>query len=275
MRSLSPLLVLHLLALAPSAAPAQDPARAPEAPTGTNWIADRELKHYFPVDCEAVSGIPRPDRLYYASESAVREHGFIPSPKCPTVESPRLADAGPRLQDAQAPASRPTPTYTPVPATNTRENQHVRRGFWFSGGLGYGSLGCEDCGGREGGLSGGIQLGGSVSQKVLLGGGTTGWTKSEGGVTLTVGTAVALIRFYPSATGGFFLLGGLGVGTIHADFGAFGSDSETGGGALIGLGYDIRVGSSVSLTPFWNGFAARTSNADANVGQLGVSVTLH
>src|SRR5687767_1190598 len=53
MRSLRPLLVLHLLALAPSAAPAQDPVRAPEAPTGTNWIADRELKHYFPLDCEA------------------------------------------------------------------------------------------------------------------------------------------------------------------------------------------------------------------------------
>jgi hypothetical protein len=275
MRSLRPLLVLHLLAFAPSAAPAQGPVRAPEAPTGTNWIADREIKHYFPVDCEAVISIPRPDRLYYASESAVRKDGYIPSPKCPTAESPRLADAGPRLADAPAPASRPTQTFAPVPATNARENQHARRGFWFSGGLGYGSLGCEDCGGREGGLSGGIQLGGSVSQKVLLGGGTTGWTKSEGGVTLTVGTAVALIRFYPSATGGFFLLGGLGVGTIHAEFDGFGSDSETGGGALIGLGYDIRVGPNVSMTPFWNGFAARTSNADANVGQLGLSVTLH
>ncbi len=29
------------------------------------------------------------------------------------------------------------------------------------------------------------------------------------------------------------------------------------------------------VAPFWNGFAARTSNADANVGQLGLSVTLH
>ena len=32
------------------------------------------------------------------------------------------------------------------------------------------------------------------------------------GATLTVSTVTALIRFYPSATGGFFLLGGLGVG---------------------------------------------------------------
>ncbi len=110
---------------------------------------------------------------------------------------------------------------------------------------------------------------------MLLGGATTGWTKNEGGVTLTVGTVVAMIRFYPSATGGFFLLGGLGLGTIHAEIDGFGSDTETGGGALLGLGYDIRVGDNVSLTPFWNGFAARTSNADANVGQLGLSVTLH
>ncbi len=94
-------------------------------------------------------------------------------------------------------------------------------------------------------------------------------------MTLTVGTVVALIRFYPSATGGFFLLGGLGLGTIHAEADGFGSDSETGGGALLGLGYDIRIGRNTSLTPFWNGFAARTSNADANVGQLGLSITLH
>ncbi len=73
----------------------------------------------------------------------------------------------------------------------------------------------------------------------------------------------------------FFLLGGLGLGTIHAEIDGFGSDTETGAGALLGLGYDIRVGNDVSLTPFWNGFAASNSNADANVGQLGLSVTLH
>jgi hypothetical protein len=189
------------------------------------------------------------------------------------LDTPRLEDARPRLQDAAAGAAPAAAVQDPPPAAP--ENEHARRGFWFSGGLGYGSLGCEDCGSREGGLSGGIELGGSVSQKVLLGAGTTGWTKNEGGVTLTVGTVVALIRFYPSATGGFFLLGGLGLGTIHAEIDGLGSDSETGGGALLGLGYDIRVGRNVSLTPFWNGFAARTSNADANVGQLGLSVTLH
>jgi outer membrane protein with beta-barrel domain len=150
-----------------------------------------------------------------------------------------------------------------------------RHGFWFNGGLGYGSLGCDNCGSREGGLSGGLSLGGTVSPKLLLGVGTTGWTRNENGVTLTSGTLDARIRFYPSRTGGFFLTGGLGVGTIHVSVDGFGSDTQTGFGAVLGLGYDIRVGSGLSLTPFWNGFAVRNNSSDVNVGQIGLSLTVH
>jgi hypothetical protein len=73
----------------------------------------------------------------------------------------------------------------------------------------------------------------ALSQKVLIGAGMNGWTKSESGATLTVGTLTALIRFYPSATGGFFLVG-LGLGSIRAELEGFGSESETGVGALVG-----------------------------------------
>ncbi len=162
-----------------------------------------------------------------------------------------------------------------VTGSASAQNSQTRQGFWFNGGLGYGSLGCQDCSGREGALSGGLALGGALSQKVLLGAGVNGWSKSEDGATLSVGTLTALIRFYPSATGGFFLLGGLGLGSIRAELDGFGSDTETGAGALIGLGYDFRVGQNVSLTPYWNGFAATTSNVDANVGQIGLGVTVH
>lgn len=160
-----------------------------------------------------------------------------------------------------------------TPATG--QNPHSRDGFWFNIGMGAGSLGCDNCDGRETGFSGGLSLGGALSQKVMLGVGTTGWTKSEGGATLTTGTLDARIRFYPSATGGFFLTGGLGVGTISADIAGIGGDSEIGFGAMLGLGVDIRLGQNLSLTPFWNGFAVRSSNADTNVGQIGLGLSVH
>jgi hypothetical protein len=155
------------------------------------------------------------------------------------------------------------------------QHPQVREGFWFSGGLGYGSLGCDNCDGRISGLSGGLSLGGTLNEHWLLGVGTTGWYRSEDGATLTVGTLDARARFYTSASGGFFLTGGLGLGTISASVDGFGSDSEMGLGLMLGLGYDFRVGDNLSLTPFWNGFAVRNGDSDANVGQLGLSLTVH
>ena len=155
-----------------------------------------------------------------------------------------------------------------------RQDQQARHGFWFSAGLGYGTLGCQNCTGRAGGFSGNISLGGSLSQKVLLGVSSNGWVKSENGSTLTVTALTAAMRFYPSVTNGFFLLGGLGLGTVSAALSGFGSQSETGFGALIGLGYDIPLSHSVRLTPYWNGFAMNSSNADANVGQIGLGITV-
>jgi len=155
------------------------------------------------------------------------------------------------------------------------QHSQTRQGFWFNVGLGYGSLGCQDCSGRTGGLSGGLSLGGTLTPKLLLGVGTTGWRKSENGATLTVGTLDARVRYYPSATGGFFLTGGLGLGSIGANASGFGSASETGVGLMLGLGVDLRIGNSLSVTPFWNGFAINTSNSDANVGQIGIGLTTH
>lgn len=159
--------------------------------------------------------------------------------------------------------------------TSTLTAQQTRKGFWFNVGLGYGSLGCDDCDGREGSISGGLSLGGTLGPQWLLGVGTSGWSKEENGVTLQTGTLDARVRFYPSATGGFFLTGGIGLGTIYAKVDGLGSDRENGVGVLLGLGYDARIGKNVSLTPFWNGFAVKTDNADANVGQIGLGITIH
>jgi hypothetical protein len=155
------------------------------------------------------------------------------------------------------------------------QNAQIRDGFWFSGGLGYGSLGCDNCGGsRESGISGGVSLGGTITPRFLLGVGSDAWARSQQGATLTVGTLDARVRFYPSTTGGFFLTGGLGVGSVSAGGSGF-TATETGLGMLFGLGYDVRVARNTSLTPYWSGFAMRNSNTDANVGQVGLAVTLH
>lgn len=166
------------------------------------------------------------------------------------------------------------PLHAQAPRTPVR-NPQLHQGFWFSGGLGYGSLGCQNCSGREGGTSGGLAIGGTISQRVLLGASTTGWTKSQNGVTLTAGSLGATIRFYPSETGGFFLRGDLGVGTIDIALAGFGSVSQTATSAVIGLGYDFRIAPMVSLTPYLNGVGMNWSTGDANYTQIGLAITTH
>lgn len=178
--------------------------------------------------------------------------------------SVREAPAAPAVRVERQPA------VTPPSNAGSTVRPQTREGFWFSAGLGFGSLGCDNCGSRDDGLSGGLSLGAVVSERVLLGVGTTGFAKNVLGETLSVGTLDARVRFYPVRTSGFFLNGGLGVGSL-----SYAGESEFGLGLMLGLGWDIRVGRNVSLTPFWNGFAMRNSNVDANVGQLGLGFTIH
>jgi hypothetical protein len=162
-----------------------------------------------------------------------------------------------------------------IPADPLQTLAQRRQGFWFNAGLGIGSYGCEDCAGfRANGLSGGISLGGRLSDKLLLGGGSTGWTRESGGLRISVSTLDARLRFYPMRTSGFFITGGAGVGSHTISVGSE-SFSDFGLGVIVGVGWDIRVGNNVSLTPFCNGFAMDSSLVNANVGQLGLGVTIH
>src|SRR3954452_6415025 len=271
-------LILLCTWVAPSVLSSQQaaprPALVDDVPEGTNWIANARTHLYYRVCCPITASIPAADKLFYKSEGSLQTAGFTKSAECdntaPGTPAPTATPALPVPSATAAGAATPTPAgEKPVKQKNRRT------GFWFNGGFGYGSLGCQGCDGRTGSLTGGIALGGSVSQKVLLGVATTGWAKSQNGAELDVGTLVAVIRFYPSAAGAFFLLGGLGVGSIRGEISGLGSQTETGFGALVGLGYDIRVGSNVSLTPFWNGFAVNADNDDAIVGQIGLGLTIH
>lgn len=136
-----------------------------------------------------------------------------------------------------------------------------RHGFWIGFGGGYGSASasadCDECGGdeRESSFTGFLKLGGTLSQNVLLGVESNVWTKEEDGARLTLGFVTGTITVYPVATSGFFLKGGFGASVVDtsADFDSFDvSASKTGWGVLAGIGYDIRVGRNISLTPCIN-----------------------
>ena len=150
----------------------------------------------------------------------------------------------------------------------------VRRGFWLNAGLGYGSQGCKGCI-RDDGVAGDFALGGTLSPRLQLGIGSAGWLRNYSSSTATVATLDARVRFYPWPTGNLYLTGGVGLGALHIDNDFSGSSTKTGVGAVAGIGYDIRVGSSVSLTPYVTGFGVRVSGTTFNVGQVGLSVTVH
>jgi hypothetical protein len=151
----------------------------------------------------------------------------------------------------------------------------ARQGFWIGLGLGYGSLGCDGCDDRLGGVSGGLALGGTLNERLLLGAATTGWSRTEEGTTLSAGTLTALARFYPWVARGFFGQLGLGLGSVSAEIPALGNANSTGAGAVLGLGYDVRVAPNFSITPFWNGVGITADEVGWNFGQIGVGVTLH
>lgn len=163
---------------------------------------------------------------------------------------------------------------------STAEAQHpqTRDGFWIGLGMGYGSMGlsCDVCDGieREGGLSGYFKIGGALAPNLLLGAETNGWTKSEGGATVTQGNASAALYWYPAVASGFFMKGGLGWSVLSLDS-DFGDDSDSGFGLVGGVGYDVRLGRNVSITPVLNYVRGSFDGGSTNVVQLAAGVTFH
>jgi hypothetical protein len=125
----------------------------------------------------------------------------------------------------------------------------AHHGFWLSGGLGGGWTNHGDGGG-----GGYIRLGGTLSQKVVIGGEAIGWGRDTNGVTVSRGNALFDVLYYPSTTSGGFLKAGVGFANLtleHTDsFGRTVSTDQQGAGAVLGAGWDIRLGSgNLYLTP--------------------------
>jgi outer membrane protein with beta-barrel domain len=162
--------------------------------------------------------------------------------------------------------------------TASAQQAQTRQGFWMGGGLGYGSMGlsCTGCSGvgREGGVSGYFKLGGTLRQNILLGVETNGWTKSQGGGTVTMGNLSGAAYWYPMPAQGLFLKAGAGYSNLRVSSGGV-SASDGGFGFLGGVGYDIRTGRNLSITPVANWFRGGFNNGSADVLQIGVGVTSH
>lgn len=166
-------------------------------------------------------------------------------------------------------------TMVTLSSAQDTDSGRERRGAWVSAGLGTGSFSCDDCPGSVSALAGSVGAGVALSKTVAVGLMLNGWSKEESGATLSMGTAVIGIRAHPWARRGFFVQAGLGVGRIRGEDGGIIEFSQNGGSALLGIGYDIRLSRTVSLTPFYQGFATVTDNLDGTVGMLGIGLTVH
>jgi hypothetical protein len=168
---------------------------------------------------------------------------------------------------------------TAVLATSAfAQHAQTRDGFWVGGGMGYGSLGlsCEGCGDvpREGGLGLFASLGGTIRPNILLGVEMNAWTDSEGGARITMSNFSGAAYWYPMTTMGLFLKAGAGYSNLSVGDGSI-SASDGGFGLLGGVGYDIRVGRNLSITPVANWFRGGFDGGSGNVLQFGVGVTSH
>jgi hypothetical protein len=168
-----------------------------------------------------------------------------------------------------------------------------RRGFWIGLGAGYGSagVGCDGCEGseRQDSFAGSLRLGGTLNERVLLGFESNGWIKEQEGVTVTLGSFTGTVTFYPQARSGFFLKGGVGLSYIDTevrDGSLSASLSKTGWGVLAGLGYDLRVGRNISITPLVNYYYGKPGDLEfegetafggwsQNVVSLEIGITFH
>lgn len=174
-----------------------------------------------------------------------------------------------------------------------------RQGFWMGAGLGQGytDLACGICGGERetGGLSGYLRAGGTVSEKLLIGGEFTAWRRSQEDLGELLGTLSASAWWYPKPQHGWYLKLGAGLARFRA------SESEDeehlvsqNFALLVGSGYEMRVNPVLSIVPYVNlaatpsgnlnreitrdgGYSASRVASDARllVIQVGIGVTRH
>lgn len=161
------------------------------------------------------------------------------------------------------------------------QRPQTRQGFWIGFGVGDGSLGweCDGCASQShNGPTGYLKLGGTPSAKVRLGAEIDTWSLDFGPAKVTAVVAAFAVDWYPGASGGFFVKGGVGGSSYFRETASSNAKSSS-GALLLGAGYDVRVGRNISLTPmltFWGSGKAdlEDNGAAINTGLRHTGATL-
>jgi hypothetical protein len=142
----------------------------------------------------------------------------------------------------------------PLPAAAQRVAVH--EGFWISFGLGGGWADDDVFDGMEPGFGMHLRMGGSPSQRLLVGGEVIGWLATDDGTSTDVfrGQVQVIGLYYPSDSGGLFLKGGVGFASREVDTSLSGSDltltrDSEGFGVDGGIGWDLQLSRNFFLTP--------------------------
>jgi len=141
-----------------------------------------------------------------------------------------------------------------VPPGLVEVKEGERRGFWL--GLGIGAGGESNDLASGGGYSEAfyqptisLRAGGTVSPHLRLGGEVHAWINEEVDAVESLSSALIIGQFYPFRTAGLYLKGGLGIGRNAVEFDDGFDVGDTGFAALIGVGYELRLGRHVALNP--------------------------
>jgi hypothetical protein len=175
---------------------------------------------------------------------------------------------------------------TSTSAAATDGSSSVRKGFFASGGLGYGAFGvnCGVCAtNRESGPVAYVRIGGTINPHVRLGVESDGWARTHFGLHEQLAFLTGDLYVYPSASANFWIKGGFGVAarkeTHEAD------ELRSSGAAMAGgVGYDWKVGNgNFVITQFATYLRQLSSkmkvdrvdtgvSASADVYQLGIGL---
>jgi hypothetical protein len=138
---------------------------------------------------------------------------------------------------------------TSLAAQASQEDREHQR-FWIHLNLGYGSanVSCDQCtsGPRLDGVTYGLELGGTVNEHFRLGGSYETWTHGSGGGEDMEN--FGLVGYYYPSSSGLFLKGEIGFSEYHAA--GIPGIGGTGWGYTGGLGWELPIGSSVTIIPF-------------------------